>query len=464
MRTLRAVVDANPENATARHDLSRAYYALGEVERATRELRRALRIRNDLRTLRFLATIAAFDPRLSPRAVLRYRTRLHEALRVRCAERISAPRSPAARAVLRVGYLSSFFSEENWMKSVWCLVDHHDRRRVEVHLFSDCARSRIAHLAARGRRRQLRVHDISRHDNDRAARAIARSGVDVLVDLNGFSRSARLPLFVMKPAPVQVAWFNVLGTLGMPTFDALVGDPWVARDGDERFYAEPIMRLPVCNQTFDVTYPTPDVQPPPCLENGHVTFGSLAPMYKLDRQTLRAWAAILRRCPTSRLLLANSDLSDAGNRTYLAARFARLGVETDRLTLRGGAPHRAFLENYDGVDIALDTLVYGGGTTTIEAIWQGVPVIACGGDRWVSRQAVSILTYAGLQRFVHPDPESYVDAAVAWARSPTTPNVLKRLRSSLRSRLKKSAVCDCAGLARRMEDIYRRLHESAAVR
>jgi predicted O-linked N-acetylglucosamine transferase (SPINDLY family) len=458
LTTLGAAVSARPNSASAHYWLARAFFFLGEIGRATAHLRKSLRSTYNVRALEFLATIAPFDSAFDHRAVKKYRTALYTQLAASSTGSRVLANGIATRKVLRIGYVSSFFQDENWMKPVWALIDHHDRQRVQVHLFSDAPRSAVAHL--NHRRRPVCFHDMSRHDNAGAARLIAQNRIDVLVDLNGFSNRRRLPLYVIKPAPVLVAWFNVLGTTGMPTFDAVIGDEWVAPDGEERWFVEPIVRLPMSNQTFAVTYPVPDVHSAPCLRNGFVTFGCLTSMYKLNPQTIHAWSEILRRAPQSRLVLANATLDDEGNRAHLSRRFAALGIGADRLTLFGGEAHRTFLEHYEAIDLALDTFPYGCGTTAIEALWQGVPMLTVAGDRWIARQGVSILSSAGLDQFIHRDVDAYIDAAVRWATSANTPAVLNRLRTRMRKRLKASAVCDGSRLAGCMEAVYRDLWTS----
>ncbi len=321
---LTAAVDANPKSASAHYHLARAHFFLGEIEHATRALRRALRLGAHFKALEFLATIAAFDPALDHAAVLRCRQALYTAIRKRCGtiRRHRPDVSVSGRRILKVGYVSSFFQEDNWMKPVWGLIDHHDRRRFEIHLFSDAPRSAIRH---RFTSRRDRFHDISKHDNARAARLIANQRIDILVDLNGYSTRSRLPLFVLKPAPVVAAWFNIFGTTGMPCFDAIIGDEWLIREHEERWYVEEVFRLPVSCLTFQVGYAVPDVQPPPCLRQGFVTFGCLTALYKLNRETLAAWAAILRRCRDSRLILANARAGERGQSGAYAQALQRPG-------------------------------------------------------------------------------------------------------------------------------------------
>ena len=131
------------------------------------------------------------------------------------------------------------------------------------------------------------------------------------------------------------------------------------------------------------------------LRNGWLTFGSFASAHKITDPVVAAWSRILLGAPTARLLLRNQLLNEPSNRLALMARFARHGVTPDRLLLSGGAEHFDFLRGYDDVDIALDTFPYNGGTTTTEALWQGVPVLTFNGDRWASRTSRSLLAGGG---------------------------------------------------------------------
>lgn len=122
--------------------------------------------------------------------------------------------------------------------------------------------------------------------------------------------------------------------------------------------------------------------------------------------------------------------------------------------MEGPAEHAAFLAAYERVDIALDTFPYSGGTTTMEALWQGVPVLTFNGDRWAARTSRSLLLAAGLDEWCLADRDAFVARAIALARSPMTPAELVALRGSLRDRLARSPACDGAALCRGLERLY----------
>jgi len=177
--------------------------------------------------------------------------------------------------------------------------------------------------------------------------------------------------------------------------------------------------------------------------------------YKITAPVLDAWSAILRAAPHARLLLANAALQSPCNREYVREAFARRGVGPGQIELRGPAEHLKFLGYYDEIDLALDAFPYNGGTTTMEALWQGVPVLALDGDRWAARTSQTLLRRCPLGEFVAADVAGYVAAAVRWAGDPAAPMRLRDLRRGMRAMLLQSSACDTAALARGMETLYR---------
>jgi predicted O-linked N-acetylglucosamine transferase (SPINDLY family) len=341
------------------------------------------------------------------------------------------------------------------MKPVWGVLEHHDRDRVELHIFSDGPEPDPRHGYRKDPRD--RFHDVNGLSNAQLARLIEEEAIDLLVDLNSFSWPARLPLYALRPAPVQLAWFALFATSGTTCFDGLVGDVHVIPQEEEVFYTEAIIRVPGSYMTFQVPYPVPDVVPAPSLERGHLTFGCLAPQYKITNEVVEVFSQILRESPGTRLVLKNTVLGQSSGRDFVRGLFEQVAIPAERLVLDGPDEHFAFLERYHDIDVVLDTFPYNGGTTTTEAIWQGVPVLTFAGDRWVARISASLLREAGLAEFVAPDRDGFVAQAIALARDPDTPARLDSLRRTMRDRLRAAPVCDVAGFTRNLEAIYLRL-------
>lgn len=448
--------------------LGRARFHMGDVDEAIDEAMIAARSRDEeLRetALRFVATVVTGSPRRGNGEILQLRRRWaasgEKRLRAGRASARAGVKSTARRAgrggKLRIGYVSSFFHHRNWMKPVWGVINEHDREAFEVHLIADEG----APSAESGYKRDAadKIHLITGLTNEQVARRIARAGIDVLVDLNGYSAPERFGNLARRPARVIVGWFNMYATTAFQAFDYIVGDASVIPPEEERFYTERVLRVPGTYLAFRVLYPVPEIVAPPCVAAGHVTFGCLAPQYKITEEMIAAWSEILTGASRARLLLKSTCLDQAANRAAVEVRFARHGVGAERLLMEAPAEHYKFLETYARVDIALDTIPYNGGTTTTEALWQGVPVLAMDGDRWLSRTSKSLLNAAALGEWVQPNKEAYVRRAVELANSTETPGRLAELRAGMRERLLASKACDTAGLCRELEAIYRRAAE-----
>jgi protein O-GlcNAc transferase len=444
----------------ARCNLAEALFQLGDVDGAIEAYQRAAAGGNAevrVAALAGIACIAAGGPRQDHARVMAARRGWIEQ-QTRDVRRLTPALAEAGRK-LRIGYLSAFFGARNWMKGYMGVINAHDRERYQVHLLADGATPSadsgyVDHA-------DDRIWELGGVSNAALAQHIVDAKLDVLVDLNGYSYQRRLTLFLYRPARLQMCWVGMFGTTGMREVDWLVGDAAVILPEEERFYTEPIARVPGTYLAFWPFYAVPDVAPPPCVEAGHLTFGCLSSAYKLTDPTIAAYAAILRNAPTSRLLLRNRTLDEASNRAALLARFAQCGVAPGRLILEGGGEHFDFLRSYDRIDVALDTFPYNGGTTTIEALWQGVPMLTCCGDRWAARTSCSLLLAAGLGEWVAADVDGFQNAGVALANAFDTPARLAALRGGMRDRLRVSAACDVAGLCRSLEALMRPIEPRA---
>jgi protein O-GlcNAc transferase len=450
---LRQTVVLRPDAMGARCNLAEALFELGEVDAAVAEYRRAANGGDpEVRevALAALACIAPGCPSLDHAMIRDIRDSWIASIGRDIRPIELAP--PLATQKLRIGYVSAFFGARNWMKPVWGVINRHDRDRFEVHLLSDGADPSAA--SGYVDHAEDRIWRIGRLSNAELARRVREAGLDVLIDLNGYSRQPRLGLFMHRPATRQIAWFNTYATSGAADFDLLVGDAAVVTQDEERYYRERIARVPGTYLAFEVLYPVPDVAPPPILRNGWLTLGSFASAYKITASVVAAWSRILLSVPNARLLVRNQALGEASNRAALTTRFVRQGVSPDRLLLSGGAEHFDFLRGYEEIDVALDTFPYNGGTTTMEALWQGVPVLTFNGDRWASRTSRSLLLSAGLAGWVAGNELQYVEQAVTIAQQESTPAMLARMRLGMRACLRESAACDSAALCRALEELY----------
>lgn len=450
----------------ARYEMARAAFDLGDVETAAANFEAVAHATDGMQAWSSLAKIIPGVPSADHAKVREVRCAFAERLRRELAlpPQPARPQRYSGHERLRLGYVSSFFHRANYMKPVWGLVNRHDRREFDVHLFSDSPKvepslRECSDPQWEGYQRfpSDRIHDVTPLDHLEIARLIRDCQIDVLIDLNSYSKADLLPLFVEPLAPVVLAWFNLYATSGLPGIDAVVGDREVVRPEEEGEYTERVICLPGSYLTFEVGHRAPPVTPPPCESKGHFTFGSLIAEYKLTNVVLDDWAEILRRVPSSRLVLANRALKSACNREYSAKQFADRGVQPEQVEFLPPAEHYEYLDYYSRIDLALDAYPYNGGTTTMEAIWQGVPVLTFDGDRWASRTSQTLLRRTHLADFVAADRRAYVQTAVDMATDPQAASKLANLRATMREKLLASPACDTTALARGMEQLYRSL-------
>jgi protein O-GlcNAc transferase len=348
---------------------------------------------------------------------------------------------------MKVGYVSPNFFKQSEAHFALPLLAGHDRQQVEVHCFS---------LVKNGdeftqwHRQVCDVwHDVAREDDDALTKRIREANIDILVDLTMHMGENRLLVFARKPAPVQVTWLAYPGSTGLETVDCRLTDAYIdPPDSDVSVYSEKSIRLPGCWCCYD---PLSDAPGRPAEQKGPITFGSLNNPCKINPRTLRLWAQIAHRVPDSQFLILS--ISER-QRLQIRRMFDEVGVKFDRLDLVSTSSREEYLRLYDRIDIALDPQPYNGITTTCDALWMGVPVVAMIGQSGRGRAAASILKTAGLEQWIARSPEQYVQTAAALAAD--VPQLVN-IRAGLRQKFLESPMVDARKFASEVEAVYRQL-------
>jgi len=353
---------------------------------------------------------------------------------------------------LRIGYVSPDFVHHAVSYFIEPMLAAHDRSQVEVFCYS-CVRAPDA-VTARLRALSDQWRDIAPLNDEQAAALIREDKIDLLIDLAGHTAHHRLLVFARKPAPVQVTWMGYPNTTGLDTIDYRITDAVSDPPGQtELFYSEKLLRLPGPFSCYRPPDQAPPVGPLPALKNGYITFGSFNHFAKISPDVLDLWARLLARLPASRLLMKAHSLADAETAARVREAFARHGVMSDRLDLRSDELSvAAHLTLYHDVDIALDTFPYNGTTTTCEALWMGVPVVALAGKAHVSRVSASLLTNLGRPEWIAHSESEYIERSIGLAADLAQ---LAEMRLAQRERMRESPLCDVARFVAQLEDAYR---------
>ena len=307
---------------------------------------------------------------------------------------------------LRIGYVSADLRDHPVANFVEPILAEHSAADFEVFCY---ANQRVSDsVTERLRSYTDRWRSVAGLTDAELAVQIRQDKIDILVDLSGHTAGNRLLAFARKPAPVQVSAIGYMQTTGLSAMDYRITDRHLDPVGSsEPYSSETLVRLVRGAADFRPPAESPDVNELPALQNGYITFGSFNNLAKITPEVIGAWVQILKATPNSRLLVvgrAGSAIQDK----LLAA-----GIAQERLELIERLPMQDYLKLHNRVDILLDTFPYNGGTTTLIAVWMGVPFITLSGTSAVSRAGTHLLRAMNLLELSAADVAQYVQRAVA---------------------------------------------------
>lgn len=362
---------------------------------------------------------------------------------------VAVNRSPASGKI-RIGYLSGDFRRHSVVYFIEGILQHHNYNQFELFCYSTV--SYQDDITARIKALPVNWRNVCGLGSKEATRLIAGDNLDILVDLAGHSAKNRIDVVAQHPARLVVSWIGYPHSTGLKQVDYYISDHNCNPPGNERFYSEKLFRLPRVFSCWQQPEQYPPVQPPPFTNNGYITFGCFNNFSKVNSYILNLWADILNAVPDSRLYLKAEAFSHNETRERLYGFMAGKGIEPHRLQLEQFTPAVAsHLQQYNNIDIALDTWPYNGTTTTCEAFWMGVPVITLAGEHHISRVGLSFLKAVGLPELVTDSAEEYVACAVNLAGNRQR---LQDLKAGLRQWMTASPLMDTAGVTRELEAAY----------
>ena len=347
-----------------------------------------------------------------------------------------APRVPNGK--IRVGFMSSDLRGHPVAYFALPLFEHYDRDRFEVYCYSYYqGQEDQTQKAITGMVDQFRwVPEITDRN---AAQMIADDQLDMLIELGGSTHMNKIGVMAYKPAPLSASWVGYPHSAGLKEIDYLVLDPYMTPE-DRALVIEKPLVLPKAWYTMGPNAFREDPQAvaqAPVERNGYVTFGSANNPYKYNRQVIEAWAKIVAATPNSRFLFVRPEGGSEIFQSNLRAIFAAHGVGPERIVFE--VVRGRHLPYYNDMDISLDAFPQTGGTTTCEALWMGVPVVAKRGPAVFERLSYSVLMNAGLGDLCAETTEEYVDIALKLAADPAR---IGELRRGMRARLRASPLGD----------------------
>jgi protein O-GlcNAc transferase len=448
----RMAIAVNPGNAVAHNNLAATLGTLGRLEEARAAYREALRLKPDY----FLAWsdlvfTTSYLGDLTPAEGFAEARAYGEAVEARITARSHHANIADPERRLKVGLVSNDLRSHPVGRFLETVLSEIDPARIELFAYS-LAKSGDE-LTARLKQSVPNWQDLPSATDDALEARILEDGIDILIDLAGHTAGNRLLLFARKPAPIAVTWLGYFATTGLKAIDYVFANRFVIPESEENQWVERPWRLPETYLCFAPPKLAVPLAPPPARKNGYVTFGSANNLNKTSDRTVACWAGVLKAVPGSRLVLRSAKLTDTRVVQRTRDRFAAHGIDPARLQLdRAVSDYGRHLAAYNQIDIALDPFPYAGGTTSVEALWMGVPVLTLGGDRYVAHMGENILHHMDMPDWVAETTDDYVAKA---ARHAADLDGLTALRSNLRHRLAVSPLCDAPRFARHLEDAFR---------
>jgi len=358
---------------------------------------------------------------------------------------------------LKIGYVSPDFKRHSVAYFIEPVLSAHKREQFEIFCYSlvpaeDEVTKRLQGYADHWR-------NISGMSDEQATELIRNDTIDILVDLAGYTTNNRILLFAHKPAPVQISWIGYPATTGLSTMDYKIVDNYTDPTGmTEEFYTEKLLRMPESFLSYLPDNDSPDIKELHALTSDHIAFGSFNIFAKVSPEAVTVWSKILETIPNSRLIMKAFNFTDRETCKYVFDTFSDKGIHSGRIELLSWeASHRVHLDTYNHIDIGLDPFPYNGTTTTCEALWMGVPVIALAGNSHASRVGISLLSNIGLAELVAGTPDEYVSIAVNLANDMDR---LQSLRKNLRDRMLHSTLTNSKHFTWNLEKYYRTIWEN----
>jgi len=441
-----------PNNTIPLNNLAVIHKELGETGPAIQLLRRCVELQSDSKEIRSnLILIMHYDPATTDGAIAEQHAEWNRR-HVPATTPHANPPIPTRK--LRIGFISPDLRDHVVGRALLPSLTRHDRSQFEIFCYAG------AHPDAFGQK--FRDHadgwrETTGWPADLFARRIREDQIDILVDLSLHTSDNRLDVFALKPAPVQVSWLGYPESSGLSTMDHRLTDAHLEPPTGNQIAAagEKACLLPDCWTCYEPPSGHPAVNHLPSRDGRPFTFGSLNNSCKINDEVLGAWARILLARPDARLLLLAKQGS---HRRRFTEALTKLGVAPAQICFADYLPSTpdlsqgALLARYHEIDLALDTFPYGGMTTTLDALWMGVPVVSLIGQRNLGRAGLSILSNVGLADFAVPSVDAYVETAI---RLSNDKPALTALRASLRSRMQASPLLNAEGFTRKLEVSFR---------
>lgn len=441
-----------PDYVDVKNNLASALLAMGRNADAVEFYRAVVHAQpTHLVALQNVAFCLSFESGISPAVYLDSAKKFGNVVSSKATPYTSWKLAPLTDRALRVGLVSGDLRQHPVGFFLESVLTYLDIEKIEIHAYSnrktndplqESLKSRVSSWSA--------IESLS---DEAAAKLIHDAELDLLIDLSGHTGLNRLALFAWRPAPVQASWLGYWASTGVAEIDYILSDRHSVFPEHHHHFSERVWYLADARMCFTPPSAVYELvpSPPPSLKNKYITFGCFQSIRKLNFNVLTLWGRIHQRLPDAKFRLQGTGFIDSKISADLLQRLADVGISPSCVSLHASVPGYEYLKCHAEVDIILDCFPFPGGTTTCDALWMGVPTVTMAGSTMLSRQGVSLLTYAGLPDWVAQSEDEYVSIAVNRA---SDIKQLGRLRAGLRQQVFESPLFNAPGFASCLQDTF----------
>ena len=340
--------------------------------------------------------------------------------------------------VLAIGFVSGDFRDHSVARFIWPLFKYIDRSRIKLICFSTCSMTGD-HWQNKFIESADLFIDVTSLSPYQMLSLIQAHKIDILFDLTGFTKGSRTRLFSLRLAPIQISWLGYPGTTGLKTMDYIFVDKFL-RPVSHTCFSERFAVTAGTSICFSEMDNVPISLVCPQEKRGYITFGSLNNPYKFTRKMFKVWAAVMKEVPDSVIYFVRREYNSYYLRSNIVSAFGGEGICDNRIYFYDNrSAGRHYLDCYNEIDICMDTFPVTGGTTTVDSLWMGVPVISLEGIALHQRIGSSILRQSGLDCLVAQTVDQYINLSVQLSHDLS---IRKHYRENLREHIKNSLLCD----------------------
>ncbi len=446
---LETAVQLNPREEQARMLLALAFFSIGRQTEACELIDKVVKQSNvgqQWMMRSYLHSHTSRDPMTALAVARDWGRRFADPLTRQARPLPLRDRSP--RKKLKIGYVTADFREHSVAFFMLPVLLHHNHDNVEVHVYCN---GPWDHFTPQLRALVPHWEDVMELSDEALNSRIRADGIDVLVDLSGFTHGHRLGVFARRAAPVQATWLGYLQTLGMKAMDYRLVAPDVVPDSHAPFYSEKLFQL-----GYSASYAPPAYAPlceqPPMLRNGYPTLISLNNSAKITDEMLAVWARILELRQDARLIIMVKELDADAAQQDMQPRVEAAGMPLERVSVLHQQPLNQFMELGHIADIMLDTHPISAGTTALHGLWMGLPIVTIDAVRGVDASCARVLQVVGGAGEVVQDAEAYVQAVLSLMDDPQR---LQEQRATIRERMRQCGYMDYPARTAELEKAFR---------